>query len=215
LVRPYTMTTIERVSALRQAVEYVVANKIAGDLVECGVWKGGSMMAAALTLKSLGVNDRKLHLFDTFEGMTEPSAVDVDFRGRDAKFLLEQMRDTKATTNIWAIAQLEGVKALMESTGYESQNISYVKGRVEETLPVSAPDKIAILRLDTDWYESTLHELNHLYPRLSRGGVLIIDDYGHWQGARRAVDEYIAENKLRLLLNRIDYTGRICVKLDA
>ena len=77
-----------------------------------------------------------------------------------------------------------------------------------------APAQISLLRLDTDWYESTYHELQHLYPRLSVGGVLIIDDYGHWQGARRAVDQYIEENRLKVLLNRIDYTGRICVKIE-
>jgi hypothetical protein len=74
------------------------------------------------------------------------------------------------------------------------------------------PEQIAVLRLDTDFYESTRHELRHLYPRLVHGGVLIIDDYGHWAGARKAVDEYIAEEGIRLLLNRIDYTGRIAIK---
>jgi O-methyltransferase len=87
-------------------------------------------------------------------------------------------------------------------------------GKVEDTFPKDTPDKIAILRLDTDWYESTRHELIHLYPKLSIGGVLIIDDYGHWEGARKAVDEYINDNTLRILLNRIDYTGRIAVKMD-
>jgi hypothetical protein len=100
----------------------------------------------------------------------------------------------------------------MDSTGYPSDLINYVEGKVEETIPVNAPDQISLLRLDTDWYESTKHELIHLYPRLVEGGVLIIDDYGHWQGARRAVDEYIEENNLPLLLCRIDYTGRITVK---
>jgi hypothetical protein len=103
----------------------------------------------------------------------------------------------------------------MQSTGYDARHIAYVKGKVEETLPQDAPDQIALLRLDTDWYESTYHELVHLYPRLAVGGVLIIDDYGHWQGARRAVDQYISENKLKLLLNRVDYTARICVKSHA
>ena len=83
---------------------------------------------------------------------------------------------------------------------------------VEDTIPNQAPKEIALLRLDTDWYESTLHELEHLYPRLVSGGVLIIDDYGHWRGAREAVDEYIDKHKLKLFLTRIDYTGRLCVK---
>ena len=85
----------------------------------------------------------------------------------------------------------------------------FVQGMVEETIPAGAPEKIALLRLDTDWYESTHHEMVHLFPRISDGGVLIIDDYGHWAGARRAVDEYFHEHNIAILLNRLDYTGRI------
>jgi hypothetical protein len=99
-------------------------------------------------------------------------------------------------------------------TGYDREQVVFVRGRVEDTVPARAPQRISLLRLDTDWYGSTYHELVHLYPRLSRGGVLIIDDYGHWQGARRAVDRFLAEHRPRLLLHRIDYTGRIGVKLD-
>lgn len=100
----------------------------------------------------------------------------------------------------------------MESTGYPPERIHLVPGRVEDTVPAQAPERIALLRLDTDWYASTKHELDHLYPRLSDGGVLIVDDYGHFEGARRAVDDYLAEQAEPLLLNRIDYTGRIAVK---
>jgi len=98
------------------------------------------------------------------------------------------------------------------SIGYPEQQIHFVEGLVEETLPAEAPEEIALLRLDTDWYSSTKHELEQLYPRLAPGGVLILDDYGHWQGARRAVDEYFAENQITLLLNRVDSTARIGVK---
>jgi hypothetical protein len=86
-------------------------------------------------------------------------------------------------------------------------------GKVEDTIPADIPEKIALLRLDTDWYESTKHELIHLFPRLQKGGVLIIDDYGFWKGARKAVDEYFAENNIQILLNRIDDTGRMAIKL--
>jgi hypothetical protein len=97
--------------------------------------------------------------------------------------------------------------------GYPKEKLHYVQGKVEDTIPGAAPGQIALLRLDTDWYESTHHELIHLYPRLSAGGVLIVDDYGHWQGSRRAVDEWIAQTGARILLNRIDYTGRVAVKV--
>jgi hypothetical protein len=105
------------------------------------------------------------------------------------------------------------VKQAVYSTGYNRDKFHFVQGMVEDTLPEKAPEQIALLRLDTDWYESTRHELIHLFPRLSRGGVLIIDDYGDWEGARKAVDEYIAQHNVAILLNRIDHTGRIGVKL--
>lgn len=210
-VRPYTMTSGERIFALRQAVKYVVSNNVPGDFVECGVWKGGSMMAVAMTLLETGCCDRDLLLFDTFDGMPPPMEVDRDFQGARAADLLAAQ--DKQTSDVWAYSPLNEVKAALAKTGYDMARVALVQGKVEETLPQRAPANIALLRLDTDWYESTRHELVHLYPRLSVGGVLIIDDYGHWQGARRAVDEYIAENRLKVLLNRIDETGRICVKI--
>ncbi len=205
-VQPYTMTGIARVAALRQAVQYVAKSQIPGAIAECGVWKGGSMMAAAKTLLESRAGDRELFLFDTFEGMTDPTEVDTDLGGVQASHWMQESDK--------CCAGLDDVKRAMEMTGYDSARIHYVKGKVEETIPSHAPPRIALLRLDTDWYESTYHELVHLYPRLSLGGVLIIDDYGHWQGARQAVDQYIAERKLKLLLNRIDYTARICVKIE-
>ncbi|SRR6266481_749023 len=209
-VLPYTMTSKERLFALRRSVEYIVRNNIPGDIVECGVWKGGSMMAVARTLIELGAGDRNLYLFDTFDGMSAPTPGDKQFSGEAAVDLLQ--KSDKETSTFWAYSPLDDVRRVMRDTGYRQDKVIFIKGKVEETLPSYAPKQVAILRLDTDWYESTYHELIHLYPRLSGGGVLIIDDYGHWEGARRAVDEYIHGQNLRLLLNRIDYSGRICVK---
>ena len=208
-VDPYTMTTPPRVYALVRAVEYVVARGVPGAIVECGVWRGGSMMAAALTLLRLGVTDRALYLYDTFSGMPPPSEVDTTRSGVRAADLLAQEDED---SHIWAIASLPDVRAALLSVGYPEQQIHFVEGLVEETLPAEAPEEIALLRLDTDWYRSTKHELEQLYPRLAPGGVLILDDYGHWQGARRAVDGYFGENRITLLLNRVDGTARICVK---
>jgi len=213
-VQEITLSGMERVAALRQAVEYIVRHNIPGDVVECGVWKGGSMVVIAKTLLEQKAATRKLYLFDTFTGMTAPTEADKDLRGTNASNLLEAAKEQKANSNVWAVAPLEGVKEVMQATGYAPEKIMYVEGRVEETIPAQAPAQISLLRLDTDWYESTYHELVHLFPRLSVGGVLLIDDYGHWEGARRAVDQYLAQKKVRVLLNRIDYTGRICVKVD-
>ena len=145
------------------------------------------MMAIAKTLLENHAANRKLYLFDTFEGMSEPTAIDRDRSGAEAAQYLQA--GPREVNDDWAYAPLEEVQRNMQNTGYDMRRIVYVKGKVEETLPQSAPDQIALLRLDTDWYESTYHELVHLYPRLAVGGVLIIDDYGHWQGARRAVDQ--------------------------
>jgi O-methyltransferase len=212
-VRPYTMTSPERIFSLCEAVKYVRDKNIEGDIVECGVWKGGSMMAIAETLLNGGDTSRELYLFDTFEGMPPPTEDDVDIVGVTAESLLDGS-DKEGKESVWCRATLDVVKKALDSTGYPAEKIHFIKGMVEQTIPNFAPDKIALLRLDTDWYESTKHEMEHLFPCLSKGGVLIIDDYGHWQGARKAVDEYLEKNDVKILLNRIDYTGRIAVKVD-
>ena len=167
-------------------------------------------MIIAMVLKKLGMDDRKIYMYDTYEGMSEPTAADKDIHGHTAGDLL---KTAGKQDNIVCYSTLDEVKENMRKTGYPLDHIRFVKGKVEETIPSVMPVTISLLRLDTDWYESTLHELQHLYPRLTRRGVLIIDDYGHWQGARKAVDEYIESNGLDLLLNRIDYTGRIALKI--
>jgi hypothetical protein len=206
--RPFTMTSLERMYALWQATRHVVRARIEGDLVECGVWKGGSSMLAALALRAAGDRERALWLYDTFTGMSEPTAADVDLAGRTAAGEWE----TETADGGWCEAPLAAVQQSIEATGHPRERLHFIVGKVEETIPVQAPAKIALLRLDTDWYESTRHELVHLWPRLSPGGVLIIDDYGHWRGARRAVDEYFADRPDAPLLSRVDYTGRVAVK---
>lgn len=206
-VRPWTVTSAERIYSLIQAVRYVSANGIEGAIVECGVWKGGSMAAVARTLLQIRDLQRDLYLFDTFEGMSEPTTQDVDYEGRRASDVMRENPAYKC-----ADAPLESVRKVLYETGYPKERIYFVQGRVEETIPGHAPDMIALLRLDTDWYESTKHELEQLFPRLAYGGVIIIDDYGHWKGSRQACDEYFAQNRIPILLNRIDYTGRIALK---
>lgn len=164
------------------------------------------MMAAALALS--GATNREFFLFDTYQGMPPPSDVDIDYRGNTAELLLN---DPSRAGDITLVAQLDEVRRNMASTNYPESKIHYIEGKVEDTVPERAPEQIALLRLDTDWYESTRHELHHLFPRLVSGGVLIVDDYGHWKGARQAVDEYLDSTGIRLLLCRIDFTGRIAV----
>ncbi|HLF75973.1 MAG TPA: TylF/MycF/NovP-related O-methyltransferase [Dehalococcoidia bacterium] len=209
-VEPYTMTSPEKILALREALKYIVRSKIPGDIVECGVWRGGSIIVAAHTLLGLGHTSMHMHLYDTFEGMTKPTEVDVDFAGLSALEDWDQNRLNPFYAP--ARAPIDEVKSLVFATGYPQENFHFIKGPVEQTLPKEAPRQIALLRLDTDWYESTKHELVHLYPLLSPGGVLILDDYGHFEGARKAADEYFQEQGINVLLNRIDYSGRLAIK---
>ncbi|HYC40095.1 MAG TPA: TylF/MycF/NovP-related O-methyltransferase [Chitinophagaceae bacterium] len=210
-VRSHTMTSPQRLYALIEAVRYIEKYKIPGDIVECGVWKGGSMMAVAETLVAQNALHRSLFLYDTFEGMTPPGELDKDYEGKSAATLLAANQD-KEKNPVWAYSEIETVRQGMKATGYPEQKVRYVRGKVEDTIPATKPEAIALLRLDTDWYESTYHELLHLFPLLSAGGVLILDDYGYWQGARKAVDDYFERHPCRIYLGRIDETGRIAIK---
>lgn len=206
----YTMTSVERMYAAYSAINYIEQNGIDGSVVECGVWKGGTMMLMADRLKQLNSVNRKLYLYDTYEGMTEPSDKDVDYSGKETK---SRWESSNKTTHVdWCYASLEEVKNNLTTSNYPQEKLEYVKGKVEETIPKVTPEKIAILRLDTDWYESTKHELIHLFPLLSPGGILILDDYGFWKGQREAVDEYFKNHNIHVFLNRIDYTGRLVIK---
>ena len=205
-----TMTGAERMYALYKAVQYVVSRDVPGDVVECGVWRGGSSMLCALTLGALGDAGRHVYLYDTFAGMPAPTDGDVFIDGAPADPIwAASQRDDH---NDWCYAGLSEVKANMASTHFPEKRTHFVVGKVEDTIPEVCPTQISLLRLDTDFYESTRHELNELFPRLSANGVLIIDDYGAWAGARQAVDEYFRENPPAILLNRLDYSGRIGVK---
>jgi len=213
--RPYTMTSEQRLLALIDAVRYIVARDVPGAFAECGVWRGGSVLAMIGALQEFGADDRDIHLYDTFEGMTEPTEHDTSALDPPA---LETWQEAEGEgERAWndlfdpAIFNEDAVRATLLETGYPADRLHLHRGPVEETLPRQAPGPLALLRLDTDWYASTRHELQHLYPLLAKGGVLIVDDYGHWQGARQAVDEYFGDEP-PLLLNRIDYTGRIAVK---
>lgn len=211
-VSKYSCLSVERMYTLYNAVDYVVKAEIPGDIVECGVWKGGACMLVAETLLSLKTTTRKIFLYDTFKGMTQPNNRDIRISdAKSAKVKWEENR--RKTHNSWMYAPFEEVKENMLSTGYPKEKLVFVKGSVEETLPKHIPDKISILRLDTDLYNSTYHELKYLFPKLSKGGILILDDYGAWKGARDATDDYFKEQKIIPFLQRTDVDERVFVKL--
>lgn len=204
-----SMTSPERLWGLSRAVSYLTANQIPGDFVECGVWRGGSSFLMAQTLARLGRFERNIWMFDTYEGMVPPSRFDKANDGRTASSILKAEEGSKAGSIVWAVSPFEEVEANMSRSGYPKGQIHLVKGDVRDTLSNSAPREVALARLDTDWYESTRHELEVLMPRMVKGGVVIVDDYGHWSGSRKAVDEWVAANDWKPLAHRLDYTGRI------
>lgn len=188
-VRPYTSLSRERIENILALTERVIKEKIPGSLAEVGVWKGGAIMAMALKCKQMG-EVRDIHVYDTFSGMTSPTDADVDLDGNSAKGIFDIVR---------CYVPFDEVKRNIDSVEYP--NIVYHKGDITKADPESFP-RFALLRLDTDWYESTRFELAHMEPKVSPYGFVIVDDYGHWKGSRRAVDEFKPHN-----LNVIDYTG--------
>lgn len=209
--------TIEAVTQLSRAVRYTVDAAIPGDFVECGVYKGASAVCIIRTLQALGVNDRSIWLYDTFEGMPKPAEVDV-FRFKlktddwSVKTWEQRKRDDGSGGSDWCYSPIDEVKQYVGRTKFPDEQLRYVKGLVEETIPNEQPEKICLLRLDTDFYSSTKHELVHLYPKLSSNGVLIIDDYGAYQGAKKAVDEYFVSIGQPTFLSRVDEHVRLAVK---
>ena len=194
-------------------LQYIVKNNIQGDIVECGVWRGGMMQLAALTLTHLGDQSRKIYLYDTFDGMPEPEDRDISCDGSSAHLAWKKANDKGLK---WGFgATLDEVRSTLLSTGYPQDKMVFVKGMVEDTIPDTLPDKhVAILRLDTDLYKSTYHELLHLFPRLVVGGILVVDDYGYCLGAREATDKYIADNNIIMLLTRVNLSVHQGVKLE-
>lgn len=200
--QPYTMTTPERMWALREAIQHVSESNIRGAIVECGVWRGGSMMLAALSVPPWPRAPFHLYLFDTFDGMTAPCEHDITHAGIPGERLYKSAKFRVG---------LREVKDNMKSTGYPQDLIHYVVGDIRETAK-DFKEPIALLRLDTDFYDSTKAELEHLYPLVRPGGVTIIDDVGEWDGCKKAVDEFLETLSPKPLIHRIDYSARMWVK---
>ena len=206
----FSMTDSIRMWNLIQAMKHVHSNRIIGDMVECGVWKGGN-----LGLMRRFMDEKKMHGnvigFDTFDGMSEPSSYDENIYGNNAKNEMKKVPKNEKITNYHAFASMKQVRGNLKQIGVV-EGVVLVEGKVEDTLKIKGniPKKISILRLDTDWYESTLAELKHLYPKLVRGGVLIIDDYGHFKGSKKAVDEYFANQDV--WMHYVDYACRLLIK---
>jgi O-methyltransferase len=211
-VKPYTMTSIERLFDLYKSIEYVVKAGIPGDIVECGVWRGGSMMLAAKTLLKMGATERNIYLLDTYEGHPKPDPKrDIDIYGNPVVDAAAASRTSDEGSD-WGYVSIDEVRANMARTGYPMENVDLVKGMVERTVAEKAPGPFAVVRLDTDWYASAKVALETLWPRLSYKGILIMDDYGHYPGQKSVADEFFAARPV--MLHRIDYSCRTVVKID-
>lgn len=204
LCSPFTMTSIERMRRLYESVISLNIQGIPGDFVECGVFKGGSAMNMACT--QLNFDKRPtIHLYDTFAGMTSPTDYDVDYMGNKASELIKE-------SHYMARCGLKEVMSNMVLTGYPEEFIKYHQGDVCLVLPKDNVGSLSLLRLDTDWYESTKIELEILYPKLVIGGVLIVDDYGHFSGSKKATDDYFSSLGISPQFEHIDYTGVLHIK---
>lgn len=199
IVTPYSMTGYERIKELYDSLEYIKNNKIDGDLVECGVWKGGNILGMMEYLHHHRI-DKNIWIFDTFSGMTPPTEKDYDLNGISASRLMEN-------PIVFAKSTLDEVNLNLSKSNFDKSKLKFVVGDVSQTLrnPENIPEELSLLRLDTDWYESTKDELAFLYPKLILGGILIVDDYGHWAGSKLAVDEYFKNEDV--VFDKIDYTG--------
>ena len=209
-----TMTSYQKLNFLLRSIEHVYNNKIDGDFVECGVWKGGNIILFKNMMNKLNMQNKKIYAFDTYEGMTKPSDIDVDlrFKQEKAKDVMDISPKDYNIHNIHSYYPIEKVKKNIIDNCKDLENIKFIKGDVLKTLLISdnIPEKISILRLDTDWYESTKIELEILFPKLVNNGILIIDDYGDYKGCKKAVDEYFRDKKFNIF--KIDEGGRMLIK---
>lgn len=202
----YTMCSLEDRKNIIDSINYIERNSIEGDIVECGVWKGGNLMLLKFICEDLGLK-KNIYGFDLFDDMPNGGEYDFDKYGKKPSFY----KNHPSTENEWCKSSLEELKINLNQH-FESHNIKLIKGDVCLTLKSNEhlPEKISLLRLDTDFYESTKCELDILYPKLSKGGVLIIDDYNEWNGSRKAVDDFF--DKKNVFFHQIVNGGVYLIK---
>ena len=223
VVSSNTMLTYEPLITLFEQVVYCEKNNIEGDFVECGTWKGGATGMMALANLKYGKQRRQLHLFDAFQEICQPD------EEHDDKQLVKEVKSLSKVKNFGEKLQpltgvydqfggagtLEENKKLLESTiQYPSDCLHYHVGWFQDTLPADAQeiDKIAILRLDGDWHASTKVCLDHLYDKVVKNGIIIIDDYGYNTGCKKAVDDFLAERKAFPIINYVSGSCRYFFK---
>lgn len=210
----YTMTSYQNLNFLIRSFQHVINNNLEGDFVECGVWQGGNVILLKNLMTEYKIMRKQIYAYDTFEGMTKPTAIDKDIRFKQEKAsdLMKKNLKSLNTHNIHCYYPIDKVRKNILNNCKDIKNIKLIKGDVLKTLLVkdNIPNKISILRLDTDWYKSTKIELEILFPKLVKNGVLIIDDYGDFLGCKKAVDEYFKNKKFNIF--KIDSGARMLIK---
>lgn len=209
-INEISLTSLPNRWSLYQSLSYIQENNIEGDIVETGVFKGANLVLINDFLNKFNI-DKKIYAYDTYEGQPKPSNLDFDYKGNS---MIKKFSNSDKKNSNSVYCSLENVKKNIEK--YSSNNLNkliFIKGKVEETLrdEKNVPSQISLLRLDTDFYDSIKKSLEILYPKLIKGGVLIIDDYGHFKGAKIAVDDYFRDKK-SIWMHRVDYTCRLMIK---
>lgn len=190
-----TMIGLKRTRNVRELVERVIAEKVPGDLIEAGCWRGGTVIMMRGILKAYGINDRRVWAADSFEGLPKPDPERFPADSADINYTFDELA-----------VSLQEVRNNLARYGLNDGGVELVKGWFRDTLPRLADQRWALVRLDGDLYESTMDGLVNLYPQLSPGGYLIVDDYG-WENCRQAVDDYRAEHGITEPIERIDWVG--------
>jgi O-methyltransferase len=191
-----TMAGRKRLDNLQQCIEQVLQNNVAGDLIETGVWRGGSAILMRAVLRAYGVANRRVWVADSFAGLPPPDPAKYPADAGDKHHRIENL----------AIS-LETVRANFERYGLLDDQVHFLKGWFKDTLPTAPIEKLAVVRLDGDMYESTMDGLVHLYPKLQPGGFLIVDDYGALSACRKAVHDYRQKHGVIEEIQTIDWTG--------
>jgi macrocin-O-methyltransferase TylF-like protien len=192
----HTMIGLKRLDNLQSCVEDVLGQSVAGDLVETGVWRGGAAIFMRAILKAYGIADRRVWAADSFQGLPHP----------DAQRYPQDAGDLHHTYKVLAVS-LEEVQENFRRYGLLDDRVRFLKGWFRDTLPTAPIERIAVLRLDGDMYESTWEALTTLYPKVSVGGYTIIDDYNAVRGCRGAVDNYRRREGIADEITRIDWAG--------
>jgi len=192
----HTMIGLKRLDNLEFCIAEVIAKGVPGDLIETGVWRGGATIFMRAMLKAYGVTDRRVWVADSFEGLPPPNTAKYP---RDAASRLHEARELAVS--------LEEVKTNFDRYGLLDDQVRFLKGWFRDTLPAAPIERLAVLRLDGDMYQSTMDTLVNLYPKVSQGGYVIVDDYGAIPACRQAVHDYRSANRITGKIRKIDWTG--------